>query len=61
MFKVIKKISLAPGTDILPDWSLTLDVSDRGYWFMIADKTDPCHFAYISNQNGTIYTAEPIR
>ena len=46
---------------ILPGWQLTFDLTERGYWFMIKDRTDPCSFAYISNENGVIYTAEPIR
>jgi hypothetical protein len=50
-----------PGTDILPGWTLMLDVGFNSYWFMIKDKTDPCGFAYVSNQTGLIYTAEPIR
>jgi hypothetical protein len=33
----------------------------QGYWFMIKDKLDPCGFAYISNQAGLIFRAEPIR
>jgi hypothetical protein len=49
------------GTDVLPDWQLTLDVTNRGYWFMIKDKTDPCGFGYVSNQAGVIFRAEPIR
>ncbi len=57
----VKRISLAPGTDILPNWTLTLDVSAKGYWFMVRDKSDPCGFAYISNQAGVIFRAEPIR
>jgi len=56
-----KRISLNPGSDILPNWSLTLDVNPKGYWFMIRDKADPCGFAYISNQSGVIFHAEPIR
>ena len=56
-----KRISLLPGTDILPGWTLMLDVGFNSYWFMIKDKTDPCGFAYVSNQTGLIYTAEPIR
>ena len=58
---LVKKISLLPGTDILPNWSLTLDTSPTGYWFMIRDKADPCGFAYISNHHGLIFNAEPIR
>jgi hypothetical protein len=42
-------------------WRLTLDVSDHGYWFMIKDTTDPCGFAYVSNELGVIFRAEPIR
>lgn len=55
------RISFSPDTDILPGWKLTLDVSQTGYWFKIADTTDPCGFAFISNDSGVIYTAEPIR
>jgi hypothetical protein len=57
----VKRISLVPGTDILPGWQLTLDVTQQGYWFMIKDKSDPCAFAFISNQAGLIFNAEPIR
>lgn len=57
----VKRISLDPGSDILPNWSFTLDVNPEGYWFMIRDKADPCGFAYISNQSGIIFHAEPIR
>lgn len=56
-----RSLSLAPGTDILPGWTLTLDVTRAGYWFMIKDTTDPCGFAFISNQSGVIFTAEPLR
>ena len=50
-----------PASEIIPGWQLTLDKTEKGYWFMIKDKTDPCGFAYVSNQAGTIFTAEPIR
>ena len=56
-----KRLSLVPRTDILPGWTLTLDVGFESYWFKITDKTDPCGFAYISNQNGIIFKVEPIR
>ncbi len=59
--ETVKRISLVPGTDVLPDWTLTLDVTPSGYWFMVRDKSDPCGFAYISNQAGVIFSAEPIR
>jgi hypothetical protein len=56
-----RRISLNPSDDILPQWTLTLDVTEKGYWFMIKDTADPCGFAYISNQRGLILRAEPIR
>jgi hypothetical protein len=59
--ETVKRISLNPSDDILPQWKLTLDVSESGYWFMIKDAADPCGFAYISNQVGVILNAEPIR
>jgi hypothetical protein len=57
----IQQISLNPGTDILPGWRLTLDVTASGYWFSIKDTTDPCGFSFISNNSGLIYTAHPLR
>ena len=59
--ELARRILLSPDRDILPGWTLTLDVSENGYWFMIKDTTDSCGFAYISNQDGLIYTSEPIR
>ena len=57
----VRRISLSPDGDILPGWKLALDVSESGYWFMITDTTDPCGFAFVSNQAGLIFTAEPLR
>jgi hypothetical protein len=57
----LKKLNFAPGEELTPGWQLTLDVTADGYWFMIKDKTDPCGFAFVSNQNGVIYSSEPIR
>jgi hypothetical protein len=57
-----KKLNFAPGEELMPGWELRLDVTaDGGYWFMIKDKTDPCGFAYVSNQTGVIFEAQPIR
>ncbi len=53
--------TLVPGENIVPGWKLTLDVTPKGYWFSIADTTDPCGFRYISNEEGLIFTAEPLR
>ena len=57
----VQQISLSPGTDILPGWRLTLDVTASGYWFSVKDTTDPCGFSFISNNSGLIYTAYPLR
>ena len=56
-----KRISFSPDGEILPGWKLILDLTADGYWFSIKDMTDPCGFSYISNHNGVIYTAEPLR
>ncbi|PYR93973.1 MAG: hypothetical protein DMF84_07030 [Acidobacteria bacterium] len=50
-----------PGTEIVPGFTLTLDVSEKGYWFEVKDTTDPCGFRFISNQQGLIFTARPIQ
>lgn len=47
--------------EIVSGWTLTFDLTESGYWFMIRDRTDPCGFAYISNQEGVIYTASVMR
>lgn len=59
--ETVKKLNLTPGAELLPGWQLTLDVTPKGYWFLVKDKTDPCGFAYISNQQGLIFNSEPIR
>lgn len=55
------KYSLAEGTEIVPGFMLTLDTTQKGYWFEIKDVTDGCGFRFISNQVGLIFTAAPIR
>jgi hypothetical protein len=59
--ELVTPFNLAPGQEIAPGWELTLNVTDKGYWFMVKDKMDPCGFAFIRNVTGVIYTAEPIR
>jgi hypothetical protein len=54
-------LNFAPGAEILPGWELSLSRGEKTYWFVIKDKTDPCGFAYISNEQGIIYGAEPLR
>jgi len=55
------RYNLSPSADITPGFKLTLDASDRGYWFEIVDTKDACGFRYISNQHGVIFAAQPIR
>jgi hypothetical protein len=55
------KPDFTPGADVVAGWQLTLTPTADGYWFLIKDTTDPCSFAYISNQEGIIYSAAPIR
>jgi hypothetical protein len=52
--------SFSPDAEIVAGWQLRLARTEHGYWFMISDKADPCHFAYVSNEEGVIYRAEPI-
>jgi hypothetical protein len=56
-----RSYTFVPDGEIVAGWQLTLARTDAGYWFLIKDKTDPCGFAYVSNQAGVIYRAEPIR
>jgi len=55
------RYNLTERADIVPGFRLTLDTGDKGYWFEIADTTDACGFRFISNQNGLIFVAQPIR
>ncbi|HET7698571.1 MAG TPA: hypothetical protein VFK57_22840 [Vicinamibacterales bacterium] len=57
----LEKLNFAPGAELMPGWELTLDVTATGYWFSIRDKTDPCGFTLISNHNGLILQAQPLR
>lgn len=54
-------LNLDPADDIIPGWQLAFDRTEQGYWFMVRDSADPCGFAYVSNEKGLIYTAQPIR
>jgi hypothetical protein len=55
------RYNLLPDAEMVPGFKLTLDTTQKGYWFAITDVTDPCKFTYISNQNGLIFAAQPIR
>lgn len=55
------RYNLADEAEIVPGFKLTLDLTQKGYWFEIMDKTGPCGFRFISNQSGVMFTAQPIR
>jgi hypothetical protein len=55
------RFNLAEKAEIVPGFTLTLDVMPKAYWFSVTDITDPCGFRFISNQRGLIFTAQPIR
>ena len=57
---IVSQLSMAPGEDIVPGWKMTLDLTEHGYWFIIVDATDPCGFAFVSNQTGLVLTAMPL-
>jgi hypothetical protein len=47
--------------EVAPGWSLQLAASADAYVFAIKDTTDPCQFAFFSDNSGLIYTAQPIQ
>ena len=57
----LRQLDLTPGKEVLPGWTLTLDVTREGYWFMLRDKADPCGYTLVSNQAGLIFEAQPLR
>lgn len=44
-----------------PGFTVRLDLADHGYWFEVADQQDSCGFRFVSNQQGVIFEAQPIR
>src|SRR5258707_12631376 len=55
------RYKLGQNAEIVTGFTLTHDQAPKGYWFEIADKTDGCGIRYISNENGVIFVAQPIR
>jgi hypothetical protein len=51
----------AGATDGAQGFTVRLDVTERGYWFEVADQQDACGFRFVSNQQGVIFEAQPIR
>ena len=57
----LRQLDFTPGREVMAGWTLTLDVTAEGYWFMVRDKSDPCGFTLVSNQAGLIFEAQPLR
>ena len=56
-----RQLDFTPGKEVMPGWTLTLDVTADGYWFLLRDKSDPCGFSLVSNHTGLIFEAQPLR
>ena len=54
-------VASGQGDQIAPGWRLQLVTTGDTSLLSIKDSTDPCHFAYFSDDEGLIYTANPIR
>ena len=54
-------MSLQAGTDLIPGFSLQLLTDGQSYMLSLKDQSDPCHFAYTSDEGGLIREARPIR
>ncbi|HYL17397.1 MAG TPA: hypothetical protein VEV20_01855 [Burkholderiales bacterium] len=57
-------VPLADLKDFSPlstDFTVSLTADKTSYAFMVKDTTDPCHFAFYSDQTGLIYAGEVIR
>jgi hypothetical protein len=49
-------------TESVPEgYELTLSADEQGYSFSVIDRKGPCRFAFFSNQNGVIYTGQPLQ
>ena len=57
----LRQLDFTPGKELTSGWTLTLDVTAEGYWFMLRDTPDPCGYTLISNQSGLIFVAQPLR
>jgi hypothetical protein len=59
--KTYQPLSALPDIQTPAGFSNQLIVHQAGYAVSAKDKLDPCAFAYFSDQDGVIYTAEAIR
>ena len=63
-YGTLEQLAASKAVEAVPPsvgFEVHLDVLDRAFWFEVVDTTDPCGFRYVSNQDGVIFTAEPIR
>jgi hypothetical protein len=59
--KGYQQLTSLPDLQTPAGFSTQLIVHATGYALAIKDKSDPCHFAYFSDQEQVIYTAQAIR
>lgn len=42
-------------------FTVRLDIAEHAYWFEVVDQQAACGFRFISNEQGLIFKAQPIR
>ena len=56
-----RQMSLVPGTDVVPGFSLRMLTDGSSYLLSVRDQTDPCGFAYSSDEGGIIRQARSLQ
>lgn len=56
----LSRLNFSPDAPVFDAWTLKLDLTPTGYWFIIKNPNDPCVFAVISNEQGSIFTTQPL-
>jgi hypothetical protein len=57
----IAKLIAGQAGEVAPGWQLRLATTEDEYVLSFKDVTDPCGFAYFSDDGGIIYSARPIQ
>ncbi len=60
--KRFRPLADLPGVQATVDgFAVNVTADETTYVFSVKDTRDPCRFAFFSDQEGLIYTAQPIR